>query len=225
MGVMPAAGQLLGMEAPALVQILARSHRSLASMLFVEYRPGPGIEERLPFQPTGSIEDMRADKLLRATPRVRPLVRELLRHDSQQLSKNGFEVSTAELLTALNRRHPDGTVLALCSRCTLRNRRTVHIPLMDFRVPPGREALASLKRVLGTMNVHGAILESGRSYHFYGFDLVDPDQWLQFMARCLLLVPLTDTRYIGHRLLEGTGVLRLTTCTRKPKVPVVVACV
>lgn len=97
--------------------------------------------------------------------------------------------------------------------------------MIDFRVPPGDYGLAAVREAVARMGIkRGAILDSGRSYHFYGFDLLTQKQWWEFMAQCLLLGPLTDVRYIGHRLLEGMGILRLTATPLKPKAPVVVDC-
>jgi hypothetical protein len=126
----------------------------------------------------------------------------------------------------------DGTKnLVVCSRVEDRRQggrqhgTTVrHIPMMDFRCEPSdrnRELVIMAMRKLGQQN--GVVLESGRSYHYYGFDLLDEASWRDFMYRCLLLAPFTDSRYIGHRLLGGTARLRISASRHKPAVPHVVA--
>ncbi len=96
--------------------------------------------------------------------------------------------------------------------------------MMDFRWVPSSKALDGILSALRTAGVRtGAILESGRSYHFYGFDLLDQGDWLQFMGKCLLIAPLTDSRYIAHRLIDGACALRITPDKNHPKVPTVAA--
>lgn len=98
-----------------------------------------------------------------------------------------------------------------------------HLPMMDFRCEPspnGQKLVGSSMRRLG--QAKGVILESGRSYHFYGFDLLTEECWLEFMYRSLLLTPFTDPRYIGHRLLGGAARLRVTSSSGKPVTPTVV---
>ena len=67
----------------------------------------------------------------------------------------------------------------------------------------------------------GVVLRSGKSYHYIGFDLLDEAGVLDFISRSLLLLPLVDGRYLGHRLLEAELALRVSGCERKP-VPTVV---
>jgi hypothetical protein len=99
----------------------------------------------------------------------------------------------------------------------------MHLPMMDFRLEPTSEGLRRVVSALNQMqSIGGAILESGRSYHYIGFSLVSENEWLKFLAKSLLLSPLTDVRYIAHRMLEGVGYLRISTCPRKPQLPLVV---
>lgn len=117
--------------------------------------------------------------------------------------------------------------LLFCSRVFLRRWNGVevkHIPMMDFRCEPSDRNLqlvVSSMRKLGQNR--GVILESGRSYHYYGFELLDDIAWRCIMHRALLLTPFVDPRYIGHRLLAGTARLRVTASRGKPTVPRCVA--
>jgi hypothetical protein len=96
--------------------------------------------------------------------------------------------------------------------------------MMDFRVTPGPDKVRVLERALRIMGEErGAILISGRSYHYYGARLLESHRWREFMERSILLSPLTDTRYIAHRLLAGMGVLRVTSTQAKPEIPHVVS--
>jgi hypothetical protein len=121
--------------------------------------------------------------------------------------------------------------LAVASECRLRNGSTVHIPMMDFRCKRNsqnlRKIIAALRRIHGTdSNARGHIayvLESDHSYHSYGLQLLDTERWFQFLGQCLLLSPLTDSRYIAHCLQHGKSTLRVSTSSRHNKAPDLVA--
>jgi hypothetical protein len=121
--------------------------------------------------------------------------------------------------------HDRGEALALCSFCEDSSSGELHIPIMDFRIESETGAhLNLLKEVLTKVGqTDGVLLNSGKSYHYYGFRLLTERDWRRFMVTCLLLGPLVDIRYISHRLLAGTAALRLMTAPGKPKAPEVVA--
>ena len=89
-----------------------------------------------------------------------------------------------------------------------------HIPLVDFksRIRPRVEEAADL--LINEYAVErAALFASGRSFHLYLGKLMRQDAWVKFMGRLLLLnTPrghmLTDSRWIGHRLMAGYGALR-----------------
>lgn len=158
------------------------------------------------------------------TNAITDIVSAMVDHDAESERVGITEVRATRLdrdfLDAVRNNIPSGSVLAICSRCTDRRGREVHIPLLDLRCPPSPEN----ERILGAAltRVHapgGLLLESGRSYHFYGKSQLNPDEWRQFMARALLLHPFVDSRYVAHRLLAGQAVLRVSTCPRKPTEP------
>ncbi len=98
--------------------------------------------------------------------------------------------------------------------------RVKHIPMMDFRCEPSSRNLKLVVEAMRRVGQQdGVVLESGRSYHYYGFNLLDEAGWLDFMYRNLLLTPFVDARYIGHRLLAGIARLRITASRGKPTVP------
>lgn len=153
---------------------------------------------------------------------------EALRHDSTRDGERTFQLTAEDLaggtLDGESKSLEVGQVMALDSRCTFVDGTPAHLPLMDFRLLPKAGDLPNVQlalRAIGEMR--GAILHSGRSYHYYGFEPVSAGEWLAFSARCLMLAPLTDSRYIAHRLLAGGGTLRLTCTKWKPQSPCVAA--
>ena len=118
----------------------------------------------------------------------------------------------------------DDHALALSSRVE-----TVHgqrfLLLLDFACPVGEEQLADVVRACQVNGWRGAVMASGSSYHFLGFEPMEFGAWVAAMGRALLLSGLIDVRYMGHALARGAGALRLHACEAKPTMPRVVALV
>ncbi|MCL4367498.1 hypothetical protein M1563_05020 [Patescibacteria group bacterium] len=134
---------------------------------------------------------------------------------------------------------PPGYNLGIFSRVHLENGSIAHLPLMDFDdyyLPISSESpqiiMERLKRVTGEKA--GFILQSDRSYHYYGVNLLNGTAaWRKWMYKAILTSivqgegqpdkQVAHERYIAHSLLQGGAVLRITTGTRWNVVPTVVA--
>ena len=96
--------------------------------------------------------------------------------------------------------------------------------MMDFMCVPSKSNQATIAYLLGTFcRGRGFLLESGRSYHYYGLQLLADEEWPAFLGRCLLMSGFADDRYIGHQLVDGHCVLRLSPGVAKTQAPTVVA--
>jgi len=235
-----------GTPALDLVHKLPEINHSIAALHFKTYTPLPMLEERLIASTDQPIQDIlqqasairaAAKKNLvpywesvlmaaSATDKTDLVMREAVRHEPEDEQAEAFQISVQNLARgALKDRIASvsgNQVTALCSTCTLLDGTCRHIPLMDFRIPPDAHNTQVVKHALTALNhSSGVILQSGRSYHFYGFKLLNEEEWVKFSAKCLLLAPLTDARYIAHRLIEGSGALRITTGIVKPVIPIV----
>lgn len=101
--------------------------------------------------------------------------------------------------------------LFVSSRASLADGRCVHFPMMDFACYDTPQDLRKAVFALSALRLApGVLLRSGNSFHFYGFSTLSPVQWVQFLGTCLLLVPICDARYIGHRLIDGACTLRIS---------------
>lgn len=99
-----------------------------------------------------------------------------------------------------------------------------HIPMMDFKCEVSDRNLRVLGDLLRESCVRiGFILTSGRSYHFYGRELLTEESWRKFLGKCLLMSDFVDERYVGHQLVDGYCVLRVSASSMKPTLPRVVA--
>jgi hypothetical protein len=233
------------MRAIEVAVILAKQRKDIRSIVFTSYRPTVGLDARLPRRP------LEIKKILKDATRVleshqlplwaaimdayleRPLaLTELLaqallhdRSDEDRFELGRTEVQT-DILDGIVARLKPGYVLAVQSDVSLAGGGTAHIPMMDFACRPSPYMQHTVKRVLGKIRkATGLLLESGRSYHYYGLDLLSETEWRSFLGRALLLTPMVDVRYVAHRLIDGFCRLRLTATNDKPVVPAVVSIV
>jgi hypothetical protein len=194
------------------------------------YIPGPGVEQRLKFD-VRSLACMSAQQLLARHPALEALAKQLVRGVEVDESRDMIPVRAAELALRLpalvSNCKKSKMALALYSICRNPERKVWHIPMIDFQIESGKEIgqLRLLKECLRKLHqTDDVLLDSGRSYHFYGFRRLSQREWLRLMEACLLLSPLVDIRYIAHRMLAGKASLRLTDAPRNEKVPEIVAC-
>jgi hypothetical protein len=233
----------IGLQAAKLVTKLPELINSLQSLSFKIYSPSKTLEERLAASSNEMLrcvfekaEEIRGktegrlpywESILVAASETSSnhlFLKEAVKHKVKFEASERFELTVDDLKNGLLdekiRVLDQHEVIALCSKCKLTNGMQVHIPMMDFRIEPSTTNLQNIKVALKTIEEkRGAILESGKSYHYIGFTLMKENEWLKFLARCLLLAPFTDSRYIAHRILEGLGSLRINAGTLKPVTP------
>jgi hypothetical protein len=103
-----------------------------------------------------------------------------------------------------------GEGLLVRSQLRLESGETAFLPMLDFTCPcQGENARAVRKLVKLAGSPAGVLVRSGRSYHFYGVTLLSEKEWTRFMASSLLFAPITDSRYVAHRLLDGECRLKI----------------
>lgn len=113
------------------------------------------------------------------------------------------QIST-EAIEGILERVPEGRGLVVCSRVSLACGEIVQLPMVDFLCACSEKNADAIRRFLAAAGQgEGILVESGHSYHFYGTFLLSLQEWVSFMARCLLFGPVIDVRYVGHRLLDG----------------------
>jgi hypothetical protein len=115
--------------------------------------------------------------------------------------------------------------LSVCSKMTVAEGYTVQLPMLDFACTPTETNRHTISKMLEIIGQKGVILNSGASFHFVGVTPLTNDEWVRFMGRSLLLAPFVDSRYVGHRLLDGHCNLRLFARGKIPPKPFVQACI
>lgn len=139
---------------------------------------------------------------------------------------SGKEIDDA-LVVDMIRNLPPGRELALNSRVRARGN-VWHIPMVDLST----SALAQVQKLSAVLSSEifesMAWFASGRSFHGYGFFLIEENQWVQLMGQLLLVnrpgyPAIVDPRWIGHRLVAGYSSLRWSRNTEKYLHPPVLA--
>lgn len=133
------------------------------------------------------------------------------------LSRSEFLQLTEESLRDLA---APGHVVSFCSDL-LRDGEKLHVPMINF-APYAASKLTEILEVAAEnpYSPPGAIFRSGRSFHYYGSELLDEINWRRFCASWLLPIGLVTQEYIGYRLIAGFSTLRMTSLTPlKPTIP------
>ena len=86
-----------------------------------------------------------------------------------------------------------------------------HLPLLDFRVSPSPAHTEVVTEMLSILGRPGFLVNSGRSYHFYGADVMEPAEYWRFLGGAQLMAPFVDERWIAHQLISGKSALRVST--------------
>lgn len=86
-----------------------------------------------------------------------------------------------------------------------------HLPMLDFTTSDLTLAMSAAE-VLG---LHGVLVASGRSFHFFGDELLEDEGLRPFLARAQLLAPIVDDRWVSHQLIDGRCALRISTDTER----------
>lgn len=105
-----------------------------------------------------------------------------------------------------------GQALQVLSVVHMRQVRSrIHIPMIDLEIEPDEKNLAfAVDSIKALRQKHGALLLSGGSYHWWGYELLMHAEWQAFMYSSLLLDDVADRRWVGHRLHDGFSNLRIS---------------
>ena len=113
--------------------------------------------------------------------------------------------------------------LAFLSRVKTGSSSFSHIPLLDLHVEKSNQSLNMVlsiaRRLLGEGYV---VLETTRSYHVVGVQLLTEKQAMMFLSKAILFSPITDHAYIAHQLIEGESALRITGRANADDIPTLV---
>ena len=86
----------------------------------------------------------------------------------------------------------------------------LHIPLLDFHIPPSIDNQQLCSKILIHLNLKGYLLNSGKSYHFIGSQIIDYDNLQIVLFNALLFSPIIDKSWIAHQLIQKYCCLRVS---------------
>jgi len=200
----------LGMTAPEVVIRIVEATPEIRLLLLKVYSSAKNLEEEPVIQIRTSV-----DRMIYHNP---PELEETI-----WLERNEI---TLERIKEIADRLAEKRALAITSSVKLFNTEEIfHIPMMDFKCEASPENLEKIQEFLRKIGQKGVVLLSGRSYHYYGIELLSERDWLLYLGKCLLFIDFVDSRYVGHRLIDGYTSLRISREIRRPNLPKVVAIV
>lgn len=96
--------------------------------------------------------------------------------------------------------------------CSLINSKSsgLHIALLDFHVPPSIVNQQLCSEIIIHLNLKGFLLDSGKSYHFIGSEIIDYECLQKVLFNALLFSPIVDKSWIAHQLIQKYCCLRVT---------------
>ena len=133
------------------------------------------------------------------------------------------EGNVADAIRKVAERRDPKRIVAISSRVVLQNGKTSHIPMLDFHCRESEPNLTLVVAVLQSLGQVGTVLRSGKSYHFYGRNLMSDEMLYHFLAKALLFCPIIDRAWIAHQLLSGECGLRVSSRVDGSDVPTAVA--
>jgi hypothetical protein len=146
------------------------------------------------------------------------------------ISETQFPVEAKDLgsekIKTLTKAEHGADPLAICSKVKLEGGKTRYIPMMDFRSPKSEHCLSAVSEIAKLLEVGpGYVLETDKSYHFYGTELLTASEQTAFLARALLFSPIVDRAWIAHQLIDMCCNLRVASRSADGKTPHIVAVV
>lgn len=101
-------------------------------------------------------------------------------------------------------------IVAVSSRVRKIDGSIRHFLMLDFACRNDEVGQDYAISILRQLDVHGILINSGRSFHFYSDTHFPYDEWVSKMGHALLFAPLTDGAWIAHQLIEGRAALRIS---------------
>ena len=100
--------------------------------------------------------------------------------------------------------------LAVNSKVLLADGSARHIPLLDFKVPSKEGHDSLVIECVKALGLSGHVLDSGRSYHFVGTNLMSESELLDLLAKFIFLDPVSDKSWAAHQIVERSASLRIS---------------
>lgn len=194
----------------------------ISTFHFFQFNPSAKIQERL-INPTEAERDLINSAIQKKGKSGLPFWEALL----STVLENGSWSKSLLAATLLHQPNPElikvdkdivrqyflenaGSEIACNSTVTLSTGETAHIPLLDFKAPYSSRNCMLVSDCVRQLGLKGLVINSGRSFHFWGGDLVTKEGLLALLGRFSLLHPISDKSWAAHQIMEGSASLRIT---------------
>lgn len=119
---------------------------------------------------------------------------------------------SAERLREIAGEAGESRIITLSSKVALNDSETPgHLQMLDFRIRPSEDNERLAAGIMKRVGAEGILLNSGNSYHFYGYTLMGSEAELSaFLGRVSLFAPFIDQRWVAHQMIEGACALRIS---------------
>lgn len=155
-----------------------------------------------------------------------------------EITKDAFLKMQQKDLNGLSGDYGEKWNVSLSSKIILKDNQESHLILADLALGKSKENLELIKNrfqeIIKPQYGGGFFLETGNSYHYFGKNVLNKDDWHKFLGSLLITSVVTDTptgvsildlvdnRHVGHSLRREASCLRLTTIGAKTFSPRVV---
>jgi len=147
--------------------------------------------------------------LLTLFTRTSSVDEDLVRHALYHQANTKYQYMEADV--AFNFCMSDhSTPTAINSKVVMLDGGTRHIPLLDFKVSSDQKNLKIAVAVIKALNLKGHLIDSGKSYHFIGTNLVSESELVDILAKFSLLAPISDSAWASHQIIERSASLRIS---------------
>lgn len=233
---------LVGVTAPLAYSAIIAQMLAIEAVSFASYSIPPLIQDRASLEPTETqlvdkAAELRKDEwfsylevLLNMIAREECDVTGILNaiefhqpHPSDRVWLSRRAILEGKLVALCNNA-VERSPIAVFSRIRTKSGEDRHIPLLDFHVEKRAWSL-SLVVSIGRKLTRPPflIMETSRSYHLVGTNLLPESELMKFLAKSLLYSPIVDHAYVAHQIIEGESALRITTKNDENDIPVVAA--
>ncbi|WP_374948156.1 hypothetical protein [Mucilaginibacter sp.] len=124
--------------------------------------------------------------------------------------KKTYSITRATVANFLVDQQAVDMYLTFCSKVTFADGKIKHFPLLDFHIPVSAANENICIGVLKALKLKGFLLDSGKSYHFYGKELLEQEELISLLATALLFAPIIDRAWVAHQLIERKCSLRIS---------------
>ena len=208
-----------------VIQKIVKENSSIQWINIHSYPDGPQLQERVKFNRIEEFHYSNAlklrksynvpfwDALMLSFYNKKEFSVEILENVLNSHSKKGLQlVSRNDILhnKLLNLACSDENY-AINSKVIVEENRIKHFLLLDFHIPENDKNQKVVEAILRILKVKsGFLLKSGKSYHFFGTELISTSTLTKFLGKCLFFTPIIDKTWIAHQLIERSCSIRFT---------------